>query len=150
MQVRYGPYLWYFLWAFVLGILLAVFYDLLRLSRRMIKTHDFVINAEDIIFLILSGAASIEVAYVTNNGSLRLYGLLGSLLGFVMYRVILGSKLVDLLEFLFGLLKKLFMGILRIVGFPLRLVVKVIGKPVFITIGKVRRKITFKTIKKQG
>ncbi len=147
MQVRYGPYLWYFLWAFILGILLGLIYDLLRLSRRMIKTHDIVINIEDILFLILTGAASVGVAYVTNNGSLRLYGILGSLLGFVIYRSVLGGSLVDLMELLIA-------GALRIISFPLKIIVKiivkVIGRPVFITIGKMRRKISLKTVKKQG
>lgn len=141
MEVRYGPYPWYFLWSLVLGVALAILYDLLRLSRRIIKTNDIIVNIEDIIFLIISGAMAVVAAYITNNGELRLYGLLGTVLGFIVYRAVLGWRAVDLLAAICRGLQKAAKFVFGIIISPVRLVIRLIGRPVIVTIGSVMSKV---------
>lgn len=150
MEVKYGPYPWYFIWSFVLGLGLAFIYDLLRLSRRVIKTNDLVINIQDIIFLILSGVGAACAAYAVNNGQMRAYALLGTVLGFATYRMIFKLRIVLLFEKLLNAAGKLLMLVGKILLMPIRFAVRVIGKPVFVTLGSLTGKIPLKFTKEKG
>lgn len=149
--MNYGPYTGYFLWSFALGIALALVYDFLRFLRKIIKTNDFIVNMQDIIFIIMSGGCMVCTAYFTNNGELRFYGVLGSVLGFVLYRKIVGRRLVDGMSLVWRIFCR---GINLLIGaimLPFRMIVRAVGKPIIITIGaaakKVRRKIRRKFVK---
>ncbi len=117
MKLTFGANIDYFLWSLLTGVSLALIYDLIKLTRRMIKTKDILINLEDILFLFLAGIICVLEAYVVNNGVIRIYSLLTEIAGFVLYRLIVGEKLVDLL---FGISNL----IVRILIFPIRLIVK--------------------------
>ncbi len=153
MEVRYGPYPWYFLWSFVLGVALAAVYDLLRLSRRIIKTSDLIVNLEDILFLLVSGVTVLASAYINNNGELRAYGFLGTVLGFVVYRLLFGMRIVDLLALIYNALKTIVCKVVGIILLPVRAIIKITGKPIFVTIGtkakNIRGKIALKFAKRQ-
>ncbi len=133
MEVIYGPYPWYFIFSLGLGIILGAAYDLLRVSRLIIKTSDIIVNAEDILFLAASGVAAIVVAYVMNNGQIRIYGLLSTVLGFAVYRWTLGMRAVKLIVLLYELISKCIKRVFRALIIPLRVVVAAIGKPIFVT-----------------
>ncbi len=129
----------YFLWSLAAGVALALVYDILRLLRRIIPTCDIAVNIEDICFLLLSGGASVLIAYTINNGVLRLYALAATALGFVLYRMAVGSRLVDFFEYVYNLLSKLTMQIIGILLLPLRLIVRIMKKPLLITVSAAGR-----------
>lgn len=151
MVVKYGPYPWYFIWSFLLGVGLAVFYDLLRLSRRIIKTSDFVVNIEDIIFLMLSGIGISYVSYLTNDGTFRFYAMFGMIFGFVVYRLIFEVHIVNVLERILKAAEKLLGVAIRLISMPLCFVLCKTVKPLFVNFvalnGKIRRKISLKFTK---
>ena len=140
MRVMLGPTVDYFLWAVAGGVILAMVYDILRLSRRLINTADIIVNIEDILFIALSGGASAYIAYAINNGAFRIYSLLAMALGFFVYRWLLGNRVVGALVFLFDLLGKAVHFLCRILLAPLRFAVRSIGKPVFLVVGVQVRK----------
>ena len=151
MQVNYGPYIGYFLWSFALGAVLALVYDLLRFSRRIFKINDFIVNLQDIIFIIISGVGAVCTAYFVNHGDIRLYGLLGILLGFVLYRRVMGTRFVDLACFLYNALLKAMEFVLKLILFPIKLFMRIVGKPIIASVcvgmRKVRGKIARKFVK---
>lgn len=153
MEVIYGPYPWYFIFSLGLGIALGAAYDLLRVSRQIIKTSDIIINAEDILFLAASGIAAIAVAYVINNGQIRIYGLLSTVLGFAVYRWAVGRRVVGFIVCLYELISKCIKRVFRALIIPLRVVVAAIGKPIFVTVricvGRASGKM-LKSIKKRA
>ncbi len=140
MRVMLGPTMDYFLWSVVGGVILAIVYDILRLSRRLINTADIIVNIEDILFIALSGGAAAYVAYAVNNGAFRIYSLLAMAIGFFIYRWLLGNRLIGALVFLFDLLGKAMHFLCRILLAPLRFAVRAIGKPVFLVVGGQVRK----------
>lgn len=155
MKAILGPYMQYFLWSLALGVMLAVVYDILRITRRIIPTCDIVINIEDICFLLISGVASVLLAYAMNNGILRVYALGSTALAFAIYRLIAGTMLVDFMEYIYRLLSRLILYIADILLLPLRLTAKLIRKPILITISaadkgfyKVLEKVKSKAPKK--
>lgn len=148
MRVMLGPTMDYFLWSVAGGAMLAIIYDILRLSRRLINTADIIVNIEDILFIALSGGASAYIAYAVNNGAFRIYSLLAMAIGFFVYRCLLGNRLIDAFVFLFDLLGKALHFLCRILLVPLRFAVRVIGKPVFLVVGGQVKKFRCRNHKK--
>lgn len=118
MRVTFGVDFTCFLWSAAAGLVLALIYDILRLTRRLIPTADLLVNIEDILFLILFGAAASAVAYTKNNGILRLYGVLTQAAVFGLYRLILKDRAVGLVETAFRLLFHGLYRLIRIILMP--------------------------------
>ena len=141
MEVKFGPDLGYFLWSLALGLALAAGYDILRFSRRIIRTADIVVNIEDILFIIMSGGLIVAEAYLINNGIFRIYSLISAALGFAVYRFILKDRLVRLLAAVYSGLCRAVKFAARILLFPLRLAVRIVGKPLIVTVGSAAGKM---------
>lgn len=70
-----------FISAIYSGSFLLSLYYLIELIRKMIRHKDMAINFEDILFWIFAGGYLFVQIYHTNNGNIRLYYVLGLVLG---------------------------------------------------------------------
>lgn len=132
MEMYYGIDIGYFLWSLLLGIVMAVAYDILRVFRKIIKNSTFAVNVEDIIFLSLSAGLIFLLAYDKNNGQLRWQGFIGVGIGFISYRCIFKSKVVKLFLLFYESIMKLTIFMVNIVLFPVRIAYKLLSKPIYI------------------
>lgn len=80
----------------VLGLIIALIFDLFRILRKKFKTNNIITYIEDILFWIISGFLIISAVFKFNNGELRLYLFLGILIGIVMY-MLLFTKFINLI-----------------------------------------------------
>ena len=87
MQIRYEA--WLLLLSLLVGGWLMLVYDLFRVLRLMVKHSSFVRGIEDFLFWIFAGV----------DGGLRLYAIVGVLVGMSLY-----DRIVS--RFLFAVLKK--------------------------------------------
>ncbi len=138
MREVMGPDLWYFIWSVVCGIVLGFMYDILRLKRKIKKTSDIVVNVEDIMFIILGGGVATTLAYWINNGFFRVYSIISMMLGFCLYRIIIGNRIVGLFLYVYGLLCKGIGILFKILLMPVRATARIMGKTIFITLGRSR------------
>ena len=97
MQIRYEA--WLLLLSLLVGGWLMLVYDLFRVLRLMIKHSSFVRGIEDFLFWIFAGIVTFMLLYEQNDGGLRLYAIVGVLVGMVLY-----DRIVS--RFLFAVLKK--------------------------------------------
>ena len=74
------------------SFLLSVYY-LIEMIRKIIRHREWTINLEDIFFWIFSGGYLFVQIYHTNNGNIRLYYVLGLVLG-----ALLSWKILRLFE----------------------------------------------------
>lgn len=65
------------------SFLLSVYY-LIEMIRKMIRHREWTINLEDVLFWIFAGGYLFVQIYHTNNGNIRLYYVLGLVLGAVL------------------------------------------------------------------
>ena len=84
MEMYYKIDIGYFLWSLLLGVVMAVGYDVIRAFRKIVKNSTFSVNFADIIFIIISAFLIFFLAFDKNKGELRWYGLTGVCLGFVL------------------------------------------------------------------
>lgn len=103
----------------VLGLIIALIFDLFRILRKKFKTNNIITYIEDILFWIISGFLITSAILQFNDGELRLYLFLGLSIGIVMY-MLLFTKFINmiflkiltpvqiLIDFFLSLLKKIY------------------------------------------
>ena len=142
MHIKYGVDLDYFLWSFLCGAVLALSYDVIRTMRRVSKRSVFGINAEDMLFMFFAGALMFYIAYTKNSGRLRWHGFLGTAGGFFAFRIIFKDRIVKCMIFIYEAFAVLLTKIIKIIMLPVRLVCKMISKPLTVIGWYSRRKIS--------
>jgi len=114
------------------GMFIAVFYDALRIFRRVIRHNDIAVNIEDYIFWVIVGLAVFSMIFQNNDGAVRGYIFAALLAGAYTYHKSVSSFLVryisKILNFILTLLlkkplkwAKMMLGrILRLLGKPFK------------------------------
>ena len=67
------------------GIIIGLIFDFFRILRKSFKTSNLITYIQDILFWILTGISIIFVMYYFSDGSIRLFMLIGLILGFLLY-----------------------------------------------------------------
>ena len=102
-----------FLTAILMGMVLAVVYDLLRIFRRIVPHGNVLIGIEDFFFWIWTAFWSFSVLYRENDGSLRMYTIIAMGIGMILYHQTLSNLLVKILGDRLGrILKKIMLSII--------------------------------------
>ncbi len=112
------------------GAIIAFLYDLLRISRRIVPTHASAIGIEDIVFFAAAAAILFYAAYTKNHGQIRWQGFLGCASGILGYAFLIRNRFVNLGTTLVKLLIKSALWLLRIIAFPVRLILRALKKPI--------------------
>lgn len=100
-----------FLQSALLGAVLLLCYDMLRIFRRVWRHSSAAVAAEDLLFWVLTGLLVFAVIYRNNQGSIRAFLFLGIFLGMWLYHVAIStffvSFFVKVLEIPMKLVKKI-------------------------------------------
>ncbi len=124
----------FFLASFGAGVVSAFVFDLLRLSRRLRKPSVALVNVEDVLFLVFLAVVVLGVAYFRNSGEIRWQGFLGTGFGAVLYAVIVKNHFVDVGAAILRGVFWFFGKVVRILLFPLRLILGIFRRPVRILV----------------
>lgn len=116
----------YSFFAFILvGFLIGLLFDFFRISRKSFKTSNLLTNVEDITFWLITGALILFSIFKFNNGNLRIYTLVGILIGVVIYMVIFSKVVIKTLVKIILFLKRCFKTIFNIALYPLRIIFRI-------------------------
>ena len=117
-----------FLIYLISGILIGILFDIFRILRKSFKTQDFVTYLEDILFWIFTGFFLLFVLFKFSNGEIRLYSLLGLVLGSICYMLTISKFFIKVNVKIITFIKKIIYKIISIVIFPIRLLLKLLQK----------------------
>lgn len=81
----------YFLCSIVLGLVLGALYDLLRAVRMLLRSRSVSVAVTDVVFFTVCGVITSLFALPFNKGDVRAFIVFGEAVGFVSYRLTLGS-----------------------------------------------------------
>lgn len=84
--------------SFLLGIILMVSYDGLRLFRLLVPHGNFWIGIEDFCYWIYSAVMTFSLLFRENNGILRGYVIVCVFLGMLLYDRIVSQSVFGLLK----------------------------------------------------
>ena len=90
------------------GIFIGVIFDIFRVLRRTFKHKDFLIYIQDVVFWILSGIILLYSTFNFNDGELRLFMIIGALLGFFIYLFTLSKLFIMINVKIILFVKKIF------------------------------------------
>ena len=109
---------------FLTGICIGLLFDFFRIQRKVLRTCDFITYIQDILFWIVSGLIIIFVIMKYTNGEIRIYMIVGIILGILIYFLIISKYImkifVCILSFLLNIIGKLL--------FPIKKIYKIIKK----------------------
>lgn len=120
----------FFLFSVLAGIISALLYDIFRISRRIVRACDAVINAEDILFFIIAAFFVFVAAYLKNSGEIRWQSFIGFALGIVLYIIIVRNRLLNFSTIIIKFIVKIIGIVISVLLFPFRLLMKIFRKPV--------------------
>lgn len=78
--------------AFGLGVILMVFYDIIRLFRHIVRHHHLVVAIEDLLFWVIASLCIFYLLFLENSGRVRMYAITGTALGMILYYVLWGRR----------------------------------------------------------
>lgn len=132
-----------FLRFMLVGFLLILAFDLLRILRRLIPHRTGMVAVEDMLYCIGSAIFIFIMLCRENDGAIRGFCMLGMSVGMLLSNYAISPWLVK------GIVKAL-KKILQIVGKPLRAVFHMVAVPLRFLKGKIRRLLRKlqKTLKK--
>ncbi len=141
----------FFLVSMGIGALSAFLYDLLRISRRIKKTPDVLVNAEDAVFAIAAMLMFFCGTYIKNSGELRWHGVLGFGGGMGLYGITVRNRFLAAGTVVVNGIIKFLKKLISILFFPVRLVLRIFKKPAAIVMWYTRKQFSrTKHIAKRG
>ena len=84
--------------SFLLGIVLMVSYDLLRLFRLLIPHKPLFIDLEDFIYWVYCAVMTFLLLFYENSGVLRGYVIIGVFVGMILYDRIVSQPVFSILK----------------------------------------------------
>ncbi len=120
----------FFITCMLAGLVVTFLYDLLRISRRIVNVNDVVINAEDLVFFVVAAVILFYAAYVKNSGEIRWQWFIGGALGVFLYVVIVKNRILNAGVAIYKFLVKIIGVVIKIILFPLKLVLRIFRKPI--------------------
>ena len=86
--------------SFLLGILITVLYDILRILRRTIPHNVLAVSVEDFLYWVACSFFIILELIRENNGTLRWFAVAGAMAGMLLYKITLGFLFVKYVSLL--------------------------------------------------
>ena len=105
-----------FLYSLVLGILLCIFYDVLRAIRKTGSSSYFSVLAGDIIFWIVNSFVTFIFLLSRTNGEIRGYVLVSMLLGFIVCRLTFSKLIFSVLVAVIGFVRRILSRIIGVIN----------------------------------
>lgn len=83
-----------FIFFFIIGIIISMFFDFFRVLRKSFNTSNLVTFFEDLIFVLISGFLFIFSIIKLNGGEIRFFLFLGVFSGILIYSLTLSRLYV--------------------------------------------------------
>lgn len=96
------------IYSLVLGIVLCVFYDILRALRKVGFNSFLAVFMADFLFWVLSAFATFLFLTARTYGEIRGYVLIGELFGFLLARFTVSKLTLPFFKFIFVYIKRFF------------------------------------------
>lgn len=119
---------YFLLYSLIMGVLVTVFYDVLRIFRRVVRHGNLLISIEDLFYWVIVAISVFYLMHKENNGMLRWFAILGAGIGMLVYKRFISSLLVDAVSRLLLFLLKYFGKAFYLLFTPIRFFVRRLKK----------------------
>ncbi len=121
------------------GMIIAFIYDVFRIRRKAIKSSNIIVYFEDFIYWILVALVLFAVVYISNEGELRGYLIVGAIIGIILYSLLLSKIVMTVFLFALKLIYKFFVTVFGIILYPFKIIFKLLKFPAGIIYNGMRK-----------
>lgn len=139
MEISVSEQLYVFLTMVLTGAGAGMLFDLFRVIRASFHTRALSVNLFDLLYWLVMSISVFLILFMVNNGELRWYEVIGLVLGCVIYFLSLSALFQRVIKTLLRFFAKIFLTIFKIVLTPAVFLYKMIKRPLFWVISKIRR-----------
>ena len=112
-----------------IGILMGILYDLIRISRKIVKHPNFLVQIEDMLYWIVCGLIGFYMLYITNYAAIRPFIFIGMILGAIFYFTTFSIVFMKIATIVINYIKELLKKVFRLLLIPTRGVIHFILIP---------------------
>lgn len=113
------------------GIIIGLIFDIFRISRKTIKTIDFITIIEDFIFWILTAIILLYSIFTFNNGEIRWFIFIATIIGFILYIITVSSYIIKINVTIINFIKEIIKKVFNIIIAPFKILFNFIKKICF-------------------
>ena len=117
------------------GVAIGIFFDIFRILRKSFNTSNCVTYIEDFFFWLITGFFFLYILFKFNNGQIRIYILVGLILGIILYILTISKYFINISVSIIKVLKK-------VLTYPIMLVYRYtrkISKPISFVVINIRK-----------
>jgi spore cortex biosynthesis protein YabQ len=103
-------------------MIIAFIYDIFRVRRKTIKSSNILVYFEDFIYWIIVALVLFAVLFYSNEGEIRGYLIIGTVLGIILYAVVLSRVVMKIFLFFVRIVYKSVVTILSIILLPVKII----------------------------
>lgn len=118
-----------FLLTVLIGIIFGIVYDVIKTMRKIFAHSNIIIQIEDFIYWIVISSAMFLIMLNKNSGQVRGFCIGGTLLGMLLYSILLSKFVVKSLVSILNFVAKIILNVLRIMAYPIRILIKILAGP---------------------
>ena len=147
-----------FITCILIGVIMGMLYDLIRIFRKIIPHSNWSVQIEDAIYWVVCALTGFSILYMHNYGQIRFFVFIGIILGSVFYFCTFSIIFMKFATWLIDLIKHIIRTLVHILSIPIRWIISIIKIPIRILkkltirwnkyrrwqLKKVQRKIYFK------
>lgn len=130
MPISVANQVYTFLYSVIGGAVIAFIYDVFRIKRKAIKTKSLIIQLEDLLYWIIVSIVMFAVIYYSNEGEIRGFIFIGTVLGVILYVTLLSNIIMKVSLFILKIISRILRAIWIVVSFPFRLIIKILSIPI--------------------
>ena len=120
--------LYSFLVYLISGMIIGILFDIFRILRKSFQTPDIITYIEDILFWILTGIFLIIVLFKFSDGQLRIYQIIGLLIGAIIYMLSISKFFIKINVTIIRFIKNIVYKIIKILLYPIKIICNIIKK----------------------
>ena len=113
-----------------IGVVIGIIFDVIRIFRKTIRHHNFIVQIEDMLFWVCSGFTGFYMLYNCNYADIRPYILIGILMGACFYFLTFSIIVMKVMTYIVEISKRILHKAYRIVMKPIYKMVEYIIIPI--------------------
>ncbi|MDF2613237.1 MAG: Spore cortex biosynthesis protein YabQ-like protein [Clostridia bacterium] len=108
---------------------MGALFDLIRISRKIIKHANFLVQAEDLIYWIICALVGFYMLYINNYAAIRPFVFIGILLGALLYFASFSIIFMKIATAVIHYVRALIKHLIRFLGIPAKWLIRLIKIP---------------------
>lgn len=103
-----------------IGIIIGMFFDMIRILRKLIRHPDFLVQIEDILYWVICALIGFYMLYINNYAAIRPFVFIGILLGAILYFASFSIVFMKVATLVIKYIKIFIKYVIKILAIPIK------------------------------